>query len=149
MKALFKLPAKFGVLSGTSFTGGDYAVDYAIGGVPFMAAHTADIPYSRETAPYRKDQFDAANEPGEQSIGDGWWRRGQDSFHGGRGLTYFESRDVPEEIARVRFQDSKNVDVWTKGIIQRLPDTTLGVANAGAITGLVSASSGEIGRAHV
>src|SRR5690348_14654964 len=98
----------------------------------------------RETAQFRKDQQDIGREPGEQSIGDAWWRRAQDSFHGGAGLTWYESRDVPDEIARIRFQDSKNCDVWTPGVVKRLPDTTRQVTVGGSISGLVAASRGGV-----
>lgn len=145
MKFLAKLPARLGSTgSGGISSSGTYSYDYVIGGVPFMSAATADNPVLRETAPFRKDQQDVGKEPGEQSIGDAWWRRAQDSFHGGRGLTWFESRDVPDEIARIRFQDSKNCDVWTPGVVKRLPDTTLGVSVGGAISGLVSASKAGV-----
>ncbi len=54
--------------------------DVAIGGEPFILAPTDVNPYQRETAPYRKDQFDNSKEPGEQSL-TGWWIRSQSSFH--------------------------------------------------------------------
>jgi hypothetical protein len=143
VKFLVGFPARLGVTgTGGVSSAGTYSYDFVIGGVPFMSNADDSTPILRETAPFRKDQQDVGREPGEHSIGDGWWRRAQDSFHGGRGLTWFESRDVPEEIARVRFQDSKNCDVWTPGVVRRLPDTELGVSVGGDIGGLVAASSG-------
>jgi hypothetical protein len=145
MKFLVKLPGLLGVTgAGGVSSAGTYAYDYIIGGVPFMSGADQNTPMTRETAPFRKDQQDVGKEPGEQSIGDAWWRRAQDSFHGGRGLTWFESRDVPDEIARIRFQDSKNCDVWTPGVVRRLPDTTLALSTGAAITGLVTGSKNGV-----
>jgi hypothetical protein len=141
VKFLASLPGRLSVTgTGGISVAGSYSYDYVIGGVPFLSAATGDNPMMRETAQFRKDQQDIGREPGEQSIGDAWWRRAQDSFHGGRGLTWFESRDIPDEIARIRFQDSKNCDVWTPGVVKRLPDTTRGVTASGSVAGLVTAS---------
>lgn len=145
MKLPTKLPSKLGVTGGVGVSSaGTYSYDFVVGGVPFMSAADQNQPMTRETAPFRKDQQDTGKEPGEQSIGDAWWRRAQDSFHGGRGLTWFESRDIPDEIARIRFQESKNLDVWTPGVVRRLPDTTLAVSIGGNITGLVAGSVGLV-----
>ena len=143
MKFLVRLPGRLSISDDRGISApGSYAYDYVIGGIPFLNNADDNQPMLRETAQFRKDQQDIGKEPGEQSIGDAWWRRAQDSFHGGRGLTWFESRDVPDEIARIRFQDSKNCDVWTPGVVKRLPDTTRGVTVGGAVSGLVAASKG-------
>ena len=42
--------------------------DTAIGGLPFFYAINDNRPYIRQTAPFRKEQFDNGNEPGEQSV---------------------------------------------------------------------------------
>jgi len=52
----------------------DIAYDTAIGGLPFIYAINDTRPYIRQTAPFRKDQFDNGTEPGEQSL-TGWWIR--------------------------------------------------------------------------
>jgi hypothetical protein len=70
-----------GVVSSTAiWQNTDMAYDVAIGGLPFFYAINDARPYIRQTAPFRKDQFDNGNEPGEQSL-TGWWIRSQSSFH--------------------------------------------------------------------
>jgi len=95
--------------------------DVAIGGVPFIMAPTDSNPYQRETAPYRKDQFDNSREPGEQSL-TGWWIRSQSSFHGGSGIKFFDPSSG--ESTGYRFFDSQGVNVWTKGQVTLLKETT-------------------------
>ena len=95
--------------------------DVAIGGLPFFMAPTDTDPYQRETAPYRKDQFDNAREPGEQSLV-GWWMRSQSSFHGGAGIKFFDP--TSGESIGYRFFDSQGVDVWTKGEAKLLKEVT-------------------------
>jgi hypothetical protein len=94
--------------------------DVAIGGEPFILAPTDVNPYQRETAPYRKDQFDSSKEPGEQSL-TGWWLRSQSSFHGGTGIKFYDP--TSGESTGYRFADSQGVDVWTKGQVTLLNDT--------------------------
>jgi hypothetical protein len=93
--------------------------DVAIGGEPFILAPTDVNPYQRETAPYRKDQFDNSKEPGEQSL-TGWWIRSQSSFHGGTGIKFYDP--TSGESTNYRFTDSQGVDVWTKGQVSLLND---------------------------
>ena len=95
--------------------------DVAIGGLPFIMAPTDSNPYQRETAPYRKDQFDNSREPGEQSL-TGWWIRSQSSFHGGSGIKFFDPSSG--ESTGYRFFDSQGVNVWTKGQVTLLKETT-------------------------
>ena len=96
----------------------DIAYDVAIGGMPFIYAINDANPYIRQTAPYRKEQFDNQTEPGEQSL-TGWWIRSQSSFHSGAGITFFDPALVSNE-GTYRFADSRNVDVWTKGEVTLL-----------------------------
>lgn len=93
--------------------------DVAIGGEPFFLAPTDPNPYQRETAPYRKDQFDNGKEPGEQSL-TGWWIRSQSSFHVGSGIKFYDPSTG--ETSPYRFADSQGVDVWTKGQVTLLKD---------------------------
>ena len=95
--------------------------DVAFGGIPFFLAPTDVNPYQRETAPYRKDQFDNSREPGEQSL-TGWWIRSQSSFHGGTGINFYDP--TAGESIGYRFNDSQGVDVWTKGQVSLLKDVT-------------------------
>ena len=94
--------------------------DVAVGGLPFILATSDERPYIRQTAPFKKDQFDNGAEPGEQSL-TGWWLRSQSSFHKGTGIKFYDP-SAGETIAH-RFTDSKGVDVWTKGQVTLLKDT--------------------------
>ena len=97
------------------------AYDIAIGGLPFFYAISDARPYRRQTAPFRKDQFDNGSEPGEQSL-TGWWIRSQSSFHGGAGIKFYDPS--AGETVTHRFTDSKGVDVWTKGQVTMLKSTS-------------------------
>jgi len=97
--------------------------DVAVGGQPFFYAINDARPYIRQTAPYKKDQFDSQQEPGEQSL-TGWWIRSQSSFHGGEGIKFYDP-SAGETIAH-RFTDSKGVDVWTKGEVTLLKNVATG-----------------------
>ena len=99
----------------------DIAYDVAIGGMPFIYAINDSNPYIRQTAPYRKEQFDNQTEPGEQSL-TGWWIRSQSSFHEGAGITFYDPALIPGE-GTSRFADSKGVDVWIEGQVTLLNDT--------------------------
>ena len=99
----------------------DVSYDTAIGGLPFFYAISDDRPYVRETAPFRKEQFDNGAEPGEQSL-TGWWLRSQSSFHNGSGIKFYDPS--AGETVNYRFQDSKGVNVWTKGQVTLLKDVT-------------------------
>ena len=117
-----------GILSSSSTwqNSGD-AYDVAIGGQPFFYAISDERPYIRQTAPYRKEQFDNNQEPGEQSL-TGWWLRSQSSFHNGIGIKFYDPS--AGEIVAHRFTDSNNVDVWTKGEVTLLKET----ANLSGVT---------------
>jgi hypothetical protein len=99
----------------------DVSYDVALNGVPFIYAINDNRPYIRQTAPYKKDQFDNNKEPGEQSL-TGWWIRSQSSFHSGTGIKFYDPSGG--EITANRFADSSNVDVWTKGQVTLLKETT-------------------------
>jgi len=119
---------------GTSGFWSNNAEDYdvAVGGLPFFLAPTDQTPYQRETAPYRKDQFDNGSEPGEQSL-TGWWIRSQSSFHVGDGINFYDPS--AGEATKYRFADSQGVDVWTKGEVKLLKDVDSTHATNGAIVG--------------
>lgn len=106
----------------------DIAYDVAIGGLPFIYAINDSRPYVRETAPFRKDQFDNGQEPGEQSL-TGWWIRSQSSFHTGTGIKFLDPAQT-DENGHYRFTDSRNVDVWTRGQATLLKET----ANMSGVT---------------
>jgi hypothetical protein len=93
--------------------------DIAIGGQPFLLASSDRYPYQRQTAQYRKQQFDNSQEPGEQTF-EGWWLRSQSSFHLGAGINYLDP--LTGENVQYRFKDSAGVDVWTPGQVTMLND---------------------------
>lgn len=116
------LPLNIGNPGTTGFwTNNAEDYDIAVGGLPFMLAPTDQVPYQRETAPYRKDQFDNGTEPGEQSL-TGWWIRSQSSFHVGKGIKFYDPS--AGEASKYRFNDSQGVNVWTKGEVSLLKDVT-------------------------
>ena len=102
--------------------------DVAIGGLPFFYAINDSRPYLRQTASYRKEQFDNSSEPGEQSL-TGWWIRSQASFHSGSGIKFYDP-GTTDENGHYRFADSRGVDVWTKGQVTLLKET----ANMSGVT---------------
>jgi hypothetical protein len=97
------------------------AYDVAIGGQPFFYAMNDQNPYIRQTAPFRKDQFDNGKEPGEQSL-TGWWIRSQSSFHNGDGIIFYDT-NTGENNVDYRYADSKGVNVWTKGEVTMLNES--------------------------
>ena len=100
---------------------GEESYDIAIDSLPFFLNTSDEYPYRRYTAQYRKQQIDQSNEPGEQSI-TGWWVRAQSSFHNGSGIKFYDP-SAGETVA-YRFTDSRNVDVWTKGRVTLLKETS-------------------------
>jgi hypothetical protein len=116
--------------------------DVAFGGIPFFIAPTDQNPYQRETAPYRKDQFDNSREPGEQSL-TGWWLRSQSSFHGGAGIKFFDP-SAGESIG-YRYFDSQGVNPWVKGQVTLLKDTE----NTHVMTGPVVGTDHQHPQQHV
>ncbi len=120
--------AEIGILSSSStWQNSGESYDVALGGQPFLYAIGDARPYIRQTAPYRKEQFDNNQEPGEQSL-TGWWLRSQSSFHNGTGIKFYDPS--AGEIVAHRFTDSNNVDVWVKGEVTLLKET----ANLSGVT---------------
>lgn len=109
------------VSSGSLWSNTDVAYDVALGGIPFIYAINDTRPYLRQTAPFRKEQFDNSAEPGEQSLA-GWWMRSQVSFHGGTGITFYDPQHVgtTQEHEYRRFKDCKGVNVWKQGEVTLL-----------------------------
>ena len=105
--------------------------DVALGGLPFIYAISDARPYTRQTAPFRKDQFDNGTEPGEQSL-TGWWIRSQASFHSGSGIRFYDPATT-DENGHYRFADSKGLDVWTKGQVTLLKSCTSTHITTGAL----------------
>ena len=121
------------VSDGAIWQNTDINYDVAIGGLPFIYAINDARPYVRQTAPFRKEQFDNQTEPGEQSL-TGWWIRSQSSFHGGTGITYFDPQ-TSDPFGHYRFADSRGVDVWEQGEVRLLKDVTSAHITTGPVVG--------------
>jgi hypothetical protein len=91
----------------------DIAYDIVIDNLPFIAKVGNQNQYIRQTAQYRKEQFDNSQEPGEQSL-TGWWLRSQSSFHNGAGIGFYEPGTDKEHTSH-RFDESRGLDVWEEG----------------------------------
>ena len=117
-RSSFAIAVDLGIVSSSAvWENTDISYDIAIGGLPFFYATSDSRPYIRQTAPFRKEQFDNGAEPGEQSL-TGWWLRSQSSFHNGSGINFYDPS--AGEIVAHRFNDSKGVNVWTKGEVTLL-----------------------------
>jgi hypothetical protein len=126
--------ADIGIVSSTTtWQNTDVAYDVAVGGLPFIYAINDSRPYIRQTAPFRKDQFDNGTEPGEQSL-TGWWIRSQMSFHSGSGINFFDPATA-DETGKYRFAESQGVNVWTKGQVTLLNDVVNEHQTTGPVTG--------------
>jgi hypothetical protein len=125
------------VASGGIWQNTNESYDVALGGLPFFYAINDARPYIRQTAPFRKEQFDNQSQPGEQSL-TGWWLRSQMSFHSGTGIKFFDPATT-DEVGQYRFADSKGVDIWTKGQATLLKSCTSGHNTTGPIGSNLSA----------
>ena len=121
----------------------DTAYDIVIDDLPFIVSINNQNPYRRETAPYKKDQFDNSQEPGEQSL-TGWWLRSQTSWHNGSGISFYEPGTDYEHVSH-RFYDSRGVDVWTVGEATLLPEVFHAYTGANGI----NAAAGNDGSVDV
>ena len=117
----------------------DTAYDIVIDDLPFIVKVSNQDPYRRETAPYKKDQFDNSTEPGEQSL-TGWWLRSQTSWHNGAGIKFYEPGTDYQHVSH-RFADSRGVDVWTIGEATLLPE----VVDVYTGDNLINAAAGSDG----
>jgi hypothetical protein len=92
----------------------------AINGRPYMI-DTAANAFTRQYDARVRDSVDQSAEPGESAINpQGLWRRSQSSWHYGAGQEYSDASDSEA----FRFHESKGVDVWEKGRLSLLSDTT-------------------------
>ena len=129
---VYDISADIGIVSsGSLWSNTDIAYDVAVGGLPFIYAINDARPYLRQTAPFRKDQFDNGSEPGEQSLS-GWWLRSQSSFHSGAGINFFDPL-TNDENGHYRFKESKGIDVWTKGQVKLLKSCSTAHYTTGAV----------------
>ena len=114
------------------------AYDITIDSLPFIAKVSKELPYRRETAQYKKDQFDSAVEPGEQSLS-GWWLRSQSSWHNGSGIRYFEPGTDAAHVTH-RFYTSRGIDIWTPGQATLLNDLYYSYTG---VNGIVSTTTND------
>ena len=113
----------------------DIAYDVAIGGMPFIYSISDSRPYIRQTAPFKKEQFDNQTEPGEQSL-TGWWIRSQQSFHAGDGITFYDpAQTAANTPGHYRFADSRGVNVWNQGEVTLLNNISNTHITTGPIVG--------------
>jgi hypothetical protein len=92
----------------------------AINGRPYMVDMSANA-FNRQFDARVRDSVDQSAEPGESALNpQGLWRRSQSSWHYGAGQEYSDTADAEA----YRFYTSKGVDVWNKGKLTLLPDTT-------------------------
>ena len=124
----------------TSFELSDFAYDIVIDDLPFIVKVNNQDPYVRQTAPYKKDQFDNSTEPGEQSL-TGWWLRSQTSWHNGAGISFYEPGTDYQHVSH-RFADSRGVDVWTIGEATLLNDTFHSYTGVNGIVAVAGESAG-------
>jgi hypothetical protein len=114
--------------------------DIAIAGQPFLLAASDRYPYQRQTAQYRKQQFDNSQEPGEQTF-EGWWLRSQSSFHLGAGINYLDP--LTGDNVQYRFNDSAGVDVWTPGQVTMLNDVEQILSITGSVNMIGAVDSND------
>jgi hypothetical protein len=126
--------------TGTNFDLTDVAYDVSFNNVPFILKVDNQNPYRRETAQYKKDQFDNSREPGEQSL-TGWWVRSQTSWHSGAGIEFYEPGTEPETVTH-KFYDSRGVDVWTVGEV-RLHKKVFHAYSSESGAGNINAATGQ------
>ena len=125
----------------TTFTPTNTAYDISIDNLAFIANVSNQNPYKRETAQYRKEQFDNSQEPGEQSL-TGWWLRSQTSFHNGAGINYYEPGTNAANVLN-RFEDSRGVDVWTVGEAKLLNNTMHSYPSEGIVANNIVSVAGR------
>lgn len=83
--------------------------DFAIDGIPFLSAASEKYPYIRESIEVNKQQIDTAQNVGEQSLGN-WWYRSQSSFDLGANVTYTDTAGKANANVSRRFFDSHGID---------------------------------------
>jgi len=92
----------------------------AINGRPYML-DMASNQFTRQYDARVRDSVDQSTEPGEGAINpQGLWRRSQSSWHYGAGQEFSDAADAEA----FRFNTSKGVNVWERGTLTLLPDTT-------------------------
>jgi len=121
---------------GTVWTNRDVQYEWAVGGQPFLSIASDEYQSLRGFVEVNKQQFDAQQDPGEQSL-TGWWLRSQRDFSAGAGQNFVEpsSRNNGTNDERVmrRFKSSYGVDVWTPGQVSLLKSMSLAASSTGKV----------------
>jgi hypothetical protein len=95
--------------------------DVYVDGIPFLLAISDQVAFTDKTAEWKKQQFDASGEPGEQTLSD-WWSRSQISFHSGVGQKYLDSyADSQDAPSRTRCDTAFNLEMSVPGEVTVLP----------------------------
>jgi len=135
MSIVDRLPFGLGraVATGAATQGGTVAYDIAIGGQLFISAYSDDRPMVHGLAPIRKEQFDNAREPGEQSLLN-WWHRSQSTFIGGQGILYQDPDQVSvanlQNRHQIQYGTSVGLNPWVNGKLTMLRQTSQRIADA-------------------
>lgn len=109
----------------------------AINGRPYMLDIKSGD-FSRQFDARVRDSVDQSAEPGESAINpQGLWRRSQSAWHYGAGQTYSDTADAEA----YRFHKSKGVNVWNRGQLTLLPDTSLAYSTANTNLYMATADS--------
>lgn len=117
LTATLTWPLYEGGATATAVVPGKY--DIAIGGRGYLLDRENEE-WRYESIPLVRQQADASDRPGEQSLNpEDFWRRSQESWHRGAGQT-FADRDWSDPD---RFRASKGWDPWTRGELSLLADT--------------------------
>ena len=90
-----------------------YKLDITIDGIPFLLNPTEKDPWTWEVREDRREQFDNSSEAGEQSFGY-FWLRSQSSMHAGAGQEFLDSGNEVQEVSRIRYNTSTQMDVFSK-----------------------------------
>lgn len=104
--------------------------DFAIGGHGFRLAVNDERKYERATAQFRKEQYDASERTGDQSLL-GYWTRGQLSFHKGAGQRFAELGDDTD----TRYWEGVGANPFVRGEVSLYP--SWGAATPDAHTGII------------
>lgn len=136
------IPATISALQeALTFIKRDVAFTLSIADLPFMQENGPQAPYLRDTADWRKQQFDNSREAGEQSLDQAQWVRSQNSFHRGAGVNFYEPG--ADQATEFRFKSSAGVNVWTQGQVTLLHSLT----NVAASAGYAGATGARVGGA--
>ena len=114
-----------------------YIYPVAVNGRPYMI-DTKSNGFGRQFDARVRDSVDQSAEPGESAINpQGLWRRSQSSWHYGAGQTYSDTADAEA----YRFRSSKGVNVWDRGKLTLLSDTTQAYSSASSNLYMATASN--------